>query len=111
MVNKAVGHLSQRNLIDRELTFLDQFQKEWQRPLKLTNGDSESFGHHFTSVGTDGAPIIKSRPSPVFGKAITSRIFGSSNKMLSNRSRPQAIPPWGGAPKLNALSIWPKLSS
>ena len=70
-----------------------------------------TFGFFITTILTSlscslfislGAPIIKSSASPVFGKAITSRIDGSFCKIATKRSIPKAIPPCGGAPYLNA---------
>src|SRR3989344_3740674 len=60
----------------------------------------------FSVIGA-GEPIIKSRPSPVFGKAMTSRIFGSFCRIITMRSMPGAKPPCGGAPKVKASSICP----
>lgn len=40
-----------------------------------------------------GACMSRSFPSPVFGNAITSRIFGSPSNIISNLSNPHAIPP------------------
>jgi len=57
-----------------------------------------------------GAPIIRSRLSPVLGNAITSRILGSPNMVATKRSIPGAIPPCGGTPYSNALSKWPNCS-
>lgn len=47
---------------------------------------------------SDGAPIIRSFASPVFGNAITSRMFASPCKSITIRSIPGANPPCGGAP-------------
>ena len=39
-----------------------------------------------------------------FGKAIKSRIDSFPAKSAQSLSKPNAIPPWGGVPYLNALS-------
>ncbi len=51
-----------------------------------------------SSVTGPGASIISSRAAWVLGKAITSRMFGSSLSSMIKRSTPGAIPPCGGAP-------------
>ncbi len=45
-----------------------------------------------------GASIITSRPELFFGNAIKSRIVSCPPKIATNRSKPKAIPPCGGAP-------------
>ncbi len=45
-----------------------------------------------------GAPVSRSDPLAVFGKAITSRIESRPASSATIRSRPNAIPPSGGAP-------------
>src|SRR5262249_55329864 len=47
---------------------------------------------------------IKSIPRLFFGKAITSRIESSPQSNITNRSKPIAMPPCGGAPSRNARS-------
>ena len=54
-----------------------------------------------------GAPVRGSEPVAVFGKAITSRIDGSPASSITIRSRPNAMPPWGGAPRRRARSRKP----
>ena len=63
------------------------YQSEKDQPFR---GGVDGF---VTSDTSEGASIIKSRLSPVLGKAITSRIFGSLNKIAKNLSNPGAIPP------------------
>jgi len=81
-----------------------------------------------SSEMTSGAPDIRSRPSIVFGKAITFLILFSLQSKQTRRSKkkkkknkrhlilirrhkscenviPIAIPPWGGAPYVNASSM------
>lgn len=48
---------------------------------------------------SDGAWLTGSFPSNDLGKAITSRILVVFSKTESNRSNPNAIPPWGGQPE------------
>ena len=52
----------------------------------------ESSSSCFGSIG-DGAPIMRSVPDCVFGKAMTSRMLSTSAKSAAHRSRPMAIPP------------------
>lgn len=47
---------------------------------------------------SEGAPSIRSEARCVLGKAITSRMLSLPAKSITQRSRPSAIPPWGGAP-------------
>src|SRR3989344_4805008 len=60
---------------------------------------------------SDGAFIIRSLPSPVLGKAMTSRMEGSFSRIIIKRSNPQAMPPCGGEPDARAWSIWLKFFS
>ena len=46
-----------------------------------------------------------------FGKAITSRMLCSPQISITSRSKPNAIPPCGGAPSRNARSKWPNCDS
>src|SRR6185436_5165587 len=50
------------------------------------------------SVTGVGASTIMSWPRCVLGNAITSRIWSTPASIATMRSRPKAIPPWGGAP-------------
>ena len=50
------------------------------------------------SVTGLGASTIRSWPRCVFGNAITSRIWSTPAIIATMRSRPKAMPPWGGAP-------------
>ena len=45
-----------------------------------------------------GESVIRSVPFAVFGKAITSRMLGVSQRIAQSRSKPSAMPPCGGAP-------------
>jgi hypothetical protein len=58
-----------------------------------------------------GASVNGSTPPPDFGNAITSRMesIPASNAVM--RSHPNAMPPWGGAPKVKASNRNPNLSS
>ncbi len=56
------------------------------------------------SASGDGASIIMSRPLLFFGNAIKSRIESDPPNSEHMRSKPNAIPPCGGAPYLNAPS-------
>jgi hypothetical protein len=51
-----------------------------------------------SSVTSSGAPVIRSVPVWVFGKAITSRIVARPARIITKRSSPKASPPCGGAP-------------
>ena len=53
------------------------------------------------------------RPEALFvlGKAIISRIESSPVSRAINRSKPKAMPPWGGAPYSKASSRKPNLAS
>ena len=51
-----------------------------------------------------GESDIRSVAWFVFGKAITSRIDSTPQSMAQIRSKPNAIPPWGGAPAWSAPS-------
>src|ERR671915_1707792 len=55
-----------------------------------------------------GAPVSGSAPLAAFGKAITSRIDSRPASRATMRSIPNAIPPCGGAPYVNASSRKPK---
>ncbi len=46
-----------------------------------------------------------------FGNAITSRMLCSPQISITRRSKPNAIPPCGGAPSRNARSKWPNCAS
>ena len=46
----------------------------------------------------EGAPVIRSVPDCVFGKAITSLMLSSPRKIATSRSMPNAKPACGGAP-------------
>ena len=54
---------------------------------------------------SDGEPVISSTPRLFFGKAMTSRILSAFAISMTRRSRPSAIPPWGGAPNWKARSM------
>ena len=58
----------------------------------------------------DGASIIRSLPSPVLGKAIISLMLDSFCIIITNLSRPKAIPPCGGSPYLKIWRKCPKFS-
>jgi LysM repeat protein len=60
--------------------------------------------------GGEGASAIMSRAAWFLGKAITSRMLGSSASSITRRSMPGAMPPCGGAPYSNASSRWPNLA-
>src|SRR5690625_1345900 len=51
-----------------------------------------------SSVAAAGAPVSGSAPRWFLGKAITSRMLSVPARNITSRSRPQAMPPWGGAP-------------
>jgi hypothetical protein len=44
------------------------------------------------------------------GKAMTSRMEGSPQSSITRRSKPKAMPPWGGAPDSRASSKKPNFS-
>ena len=54
-----------------------------------------------------GAPVSGSRPEAALGKAITSRMLAAPASSITTRSQPNAIPPCGGGPYLNASSRKP----
>jgi len=56
----------------------------------------------------EGASHITSVAFCVLGKAITSRILSWSERIAVSLSNPNAIPPCGGAPYLNASNKKPK---
>ena len=61
-----------------------------------------------------GAPVNGSAPEAAFGKAITSRIVSAPARSITTRSQPNAMPPCGGGPYLNASSRkpnWERASS
>src|SRR5262249_8471731 len=45
-----------------------------------------------------GAFVMRSMPEVVFGNAMTSRSDDAPAAIAQMRSRPRAMPPWGGAP-------------
>src|SRR6185312_2586087 len=57
------------------------------------------------SVTGVGLAVIRSWPFWVLGKAITSRMLVVPQSRATIRSRPKAMPPCGGAPKVKALSM------
>src|SRR5215468_138250 len=61
----------------------------------------------WASVMGVGAPVSGSRPEAALGKAITSRMLAAPDSSMSVRSQPNAIPPCGGGPYLNASSRKP----
>ncbi len=54
-----------------------------------------------------GAPVSGSRPEAALGNAMTSLIVGWPASSMTSRSQPNAIPPCGGGPYLNASSRKP----
>ena len=58
-----------------------------------------------------GAPSINDIAEVVLGNAITSLILLVPASNITNRSNPNAIPPWGGVPYLSASIKNPNLSS
>src|SRR5262245_21646623 len=58
-----------------------------------------------------GAPVSGSAPDAVLGKAMTSRIDSVLASSAHSRSKPKAMPPWGGGPYLNASRRKPNFSS
>jgi len=54
-----------------------------------------------------GAPVRGSRPEAALGKAITSRMLAAPASSMITRSQPNAMPPCGGGPYLNASSRKP----
>src|SRR6185503_5918035 len=62
------------------------------------------------SVTRVGAPVSRSCPRCVFGKAITSRIASVPAMSATMRSRPKAMPPCGGAPNCSASSRKPNFA-
>ena len=55
----------------------------------------------------DGAAVIRQLAFVVFGKAMTSRILSVPARSMTKRSMPNAMPPWGGVPKLSASNRKP----
>src|SRR5262249_7634969 len=62
------------------------------------------------SVTCVGAPVSRSWPRCVFGKAITSRIASAPAISVTSRSKPNAMPPCGGAPYCSASSRKPNFA-
>lgn len=60
---------------------------------------------------SDGDSIMRSSALFVLGNAMTSRIDSFFVMSAINLSKPNAMPPWGGAPYLNALIRKPNFSS
>ena len=58
-----------------------------------------------------GRPVSGSLPDCDFGNAITSRIASLPARIITRRSTPIAMPPWGGAPSARARSRCPNCSS
>src|SRR3984893_14685330 len=58
-----------------------------------------------------GASVSGSTPPPVLGNAITSRIESTPDSSALIRSQPNAMPPCGGAPNVNASNRNPTFSS
>jgi hypothetical protein len=54
-----------------------------------------------------GAPVSGSPPEDTFGNAMTSRMESASDSSAWIRSSPNATPPCGGGPYLNASSRKP----
>src|SRR5271169_770807 len=54
--------------------------------------------------GGGGAPVRGSWPEAALGNAITSRMVGAPASSMHTRSQPNAMPPCGGGPYLNASS-------
>ena len=80
-------------------------------PLRVSARRPGSLAPSSCSSGTsDGAPLIGSTPAWFFGKAITSRRFGSRASTIVIRSIPSAIPPCGGAPIASASSRKPNFA-
>ena len=52
----------------------------------------------WASVIGVGAPVSGSKPAPVFGKAMTSRIDSTPDSSAESRSQPSAAPACGGGP-------------
>src|SRR5450631_462109 len=61
------------------------------------------------SLTSVGASINGSAAVWVFGNAMTSRMLSAPAISIASRSRPKAMPPWGGAPNLSASSKKPNL--
>src|ERR1700734_741350 len=87
-----------------------------QSYLHKTGHDHESGGSGVASMPASarwagvmgvGAPVRGSRPEAALGKAITSRIVGAPASSMHTRSQPNAMPPCGGGPYLNASSKKP----
>src|SRR5688572_8543467 len=62
------------------------------------------------SVAGLGAPVSRSWPRCVLGKAITSRIASAPAIRATMRSKPKAMPPCGGAPYCSASSRKPNFA-
>jgi len=62
-----------------------------------------------STLTRDGASVSGQAAFCVFGKAITSRIESAPVIIITNRSKPKAIPPWGGVPYSKASSRKPNL--
>ena len=52
----------------------------------------------WASVIGVGAPVSGSKPAPVFGNAMTSRIDSTPESSADSRSHPSAAPACGGGP-------------
>jgi translocation and assembly module TamB len=61
------------------------------------------------SLASVGASVMGSAAVWVFGKAITSRMLSAPAINIARRSRPNAMPPCGGAPNFSASSRNPNL--
>jgi hypothetical protein len=55
----------------------------------------------------EGESIITSRPELFLGKAMKSRMLSAPPNREQSRSKPKAMPPWGGAPYSKASSRKP----
>ena len=56
----------------------------------------------WSGLTSEGASLMRQAAFSVFGKAMTSRIDSAPAMIMIRRSRPKAIPPWGGAPYCKA---------
>ena len=77
------------------------------RPLGLVFDRFDSQVSQLARLDISRRLTIRSIPRLFFGNAITSRMLSSPHTSITSRSRPSAIPPWGGAPSRNAFRRCP----
>ena len=104
----GIAHIYAEN--EHDLFFAQGFNAARDRLFQLEMWRRQATGTVAEILGRKAYPSISDVARCVLGKAMTSRMLAVSVSNIAMRSKPNAMPPCGGAPYLNASNRKPKRS-